>query len=127
LENNMADYTRYSMEVDGIKTDEELKAFEYKLRELDLIGYIFDDGPWKAKNGIYQWGHYDEQDWKACEETMRLLGKTFPKFTFKLMCYGEGIDDNWVLYLKNNVWQWVKAECIAPAPDWAEWRGDWTM
>ncbi len=92
-------YTKYSLEYSG---EEDRDLIWMRIREMDLIGSVFDN----------ELDSYKEQKWYDHIEVMTDLSLKFPKTLFTLKGVGERVGDIWVRYFYGGSNYKVMAEII---------------
>ena len=114
----MGYYTRYSLEVHGIKDVEEHTS----LREIINDFYCFQDDEFDLYESEAYFSPEDETKWYKHETDMINLSKHFPNMTFCLEGIGEDREDMWRKYFHAGVVECCPAQISYPNPAIIRWN-----
>lgn len=117
----MGYYTRYSLNVRNIRTEEQFKNLEKTLKMYDLIRYVFETGFYDPKHNEAEFQCYEEQKWIDHERDMEEIAEKFPDMYFRLNGIGQDIGDYWCEYYHNNQSENCIGEIVYEQPRKIEW------
>ena len=114
----MGYYTRYSLEVRGIKDVQEHATLREMIDKFDCFQedeYMF----YESEACFYP---EDETKWYSHENDMIHLSQLFPNMTFCLEGIGEDREDMWRKYFHNGVVDYCHAHISYPTPTKIDWK-----
>ena len=114
----MGYYTRYSLEVRGIKDVQEHATLRELVDKFDCFQ--------KDEFELYESKAYfypdDEVKWYRHENDMLRLSQFFPDMTFCLEGIGEDNEDMWRKYFHNGIVDYCPAHISYPSPTKINWK-----
>ena len=117
----MGYYTRYSLEVRGIKNVEEHTSLRDFI-ESNHYNYCFQEDKMDLYESEAYFAPEEECKWYNHEEDMINLSKRFPDMTFCLEGEGEDREDMWRKYFHNGIVDYCPAHISYPSPTKIDWH-----
>ena len=114
----MGYYTRYSLEVHGIKNVQE----HIVLREMIDKFYCFQKDEFALYESEACFYPDDKAKWYSHENDMIRLSQFFPNMTFCLEGIGEDREDMWRKYFHNGIVDYCPAHISYPSPTKINWN-----
>lgn len=115
----MGYYTYYSLEIKGIKNEDEFNDIQDYLKEKELLGYAFSPSKYYSGDDIQFLDTYEDCKWYEWDQDMQDIAKRFPDITFRLNGEGEEHGDVWQAYYHGD--ESEKCESEIPPPKTIEW------
>ena len=115
--------TMYTLEIQGMKTEEDFMRLQHYLGSMDLLGYAFQyDDKFAPTSNIQTILPFDECHWYDNEEDMIRISYAFPNFIFCLYGAGENQGDVWKEYFHKGKYETCIGKTVYPEPQTIEWK-----
>ena len=114
-------YTKYSLEIHGISDKSKFFTVKKKLKNKDLIRYVFDEGNYFDNKNTAEFLCYDSQLWKNSGSDMTDVSNEFPEMTFRLSCFNEN-GEQWKEYYKAGKHETCYGTVVYSSPETIAWN-----
>ena len=114
-------YSYFSLIVRNVQEKRDFDLLRSALMELDLHGYVFDEGGYYYTKHEAEFPPYDSQEWTDMEEDMGSLSMIFPQMVFKvnMRCDDGDLAD---YYFQNGKCEYCPGRVVYEKPKEIAWE-----
>ena len=117
----MGYYTEHTLIARKVSSQYQFEKLTKRLKEMELIGYAFNDGTYDSHMHEAVFHTYGECKWYSHAEDMVAIAESFPNIYFELEGIGEEFGDFWKEYYHDMDIECCHGEIVYERPKKVQW------